>query len=91
MYGWNTYLADEGHFYADNNVFAITQFFDFQGASIVQFGGAGLGIGDYLVWRFQNGMRYRVSANLQSAFLSGATSRVESMRSRSCTLARISS
>jgi hypothetical protein len=74
MYGWNTYLADEGHSYADNNVFAITQFFDFQGASIVQFGGAGLGIGDYLVWRFQNGMRYRVSANLQSAFLSGATS-----------------
>jgi hypothetical protein len=74
MYGWNSYLADEGRTYADNNLFAVTQFFDFQSAGIVQFGGAGLGVGDYLVWRFQNGMRYRVSANVQAAFLSGATS-----------------
>jgi hypothetical protein len=74
VYGWNTYLSDAGHSYADNNVFAVTQFFDFQGSSVVQFGGAGLGVGDYLVWRLSNGLRYRIDANVQTAFLSGATS-----------------
>jgi hypothetical protein len=74
MYGWNSYLSGEGTAYPDNNVFAITQFFDFQGSSVVQFGGAGLGIGDYLVWRMGHDLRYRFSVNLQAAFLSGATS-----------------
>ncbi len=74
MYGWNTYLSGEGSTYPDNNVFAITQFFDFQGSSVVQFGGAGLGVGDYLVWRVGPKFRYRLSANVQCAFLSGATS-----------------
>jgi hypothetical protein len=74
MYGWNTYLSGEGSAYPDNNVFAITQFFDFQGSSVVQFGGAGLGVGDYLVWRLGRDFRYRLSANIQAAFLSGATS-----------------
>ena len=74
MYGWNTYLSDPARPRPDNNVFAITQFFDFQGASSVQFGGAGLGVGDYLVWRARSGLRYRLSSNVQCAFLSGATS-----------------
>lgn len=74
MYGWNTYLSDPEGAHPDNNVFAITQFFDFQGANVVQFGGAGLGIGDYLVWRLSHDLRYRINANLQVAFLSGATS-----------------
>jgi hypothetical protein len=74
MIGWNTYLSDPERAYPDNNVVAITQFFDFQSAGIVQFGGAGLGVGDYLVWRFNHELRYRISANVQAAFLSGATS-----------------
>jgi hypothetical protein len=74
MYGWNTYLSDPERAYPDNNVVAITQFFDFQSAGIVQFGGAGLGVGDYLVWRLNHELRYRISANVQAAFLSGATS-----------------
>ncbi len=74
MYGWNTYLSDPERAHPDNNVVAITQFFDFQSAGIVQFGGAGLGVGDYLVWRLNHELRYRISANLQGAFLSGATS-----------------
>jgi hypothetical protein len=74
MYGWNTYLSDPERAHPDNNVVAITQFFDFQSAGIVQFGGAGLGVGDYLVWRFSHDLRYRISANIQGAFLSGATS-----------------
>jgi len=74
VYGWNTYLSDPKGAHPDNNVFAITQFFDYQGANIVQFGGAGLGVGNYTVWRFNNDLRFRISANLQGAFLSGATS-----------------
>jgi hypothetical protein len=74
MYGWNTYLSDPERAYPDNNVVAITQFFDFQSAGIVQFGGAGLGVGNYTTWRFSEKFRYRISANLQGAFLSGATS-----------------
>ncbi|HEX6763865.1 MAG TPA: hypothetical protein VF103_00270, partial [Polyangiaceae bacterium] len=74
MYGWNTYLSNEHDLHPDNNVVAITQFFDYQGANIVQFGGAGLGVGDYLIWRFGSDVRYRLNANLQGAFLSGATS-----------------
>jgi len=74
MYGWNSYLSDPNSEHPDNNVFAITQFFDYQGANIVQFGGAGLGVGNYTVWRFNNDLRFRISANLQGAFLSGVSS-----------------
>lgn len=74
MYGWNKYLADEDTAHPDNNVFAVTQFIDFESSNLIEFGGAGLGLGDYLIFRFRNGMRYRLSGGLQFAVLSGVTS-----------------
>ncbi len=74
MYGWNTYLSDEGTSHPDNRVFAVTQFIDFESSNLIEFGGAGLGVGEYLVLRFRNGMRYRLSGDAQFAVLSGVTS-----------------
>jgi hypothetical protein len=74
MYGWSKYLGGEESAHPDNNVFAVTQFIDFESSNLIEFGGVGLGVGDYLVFRFRNGMRYRLSGDLQFALLSGVTS-----------------
>lgn len=73
MYGWNQYIGDEDTTHPDNNVVAITQFIDFESANLVEYGGLGLGLGDYLVWRFRKGMRYRLSGDIGPAVLAGVT------------------
>jgi len=73
-YGWNSYLSAEDAAYPDNNVFGIVQSFDFQGSNLAQFGGAGLGVGNYTKWRFSSHDALRVGADVQGSALSGATS-----------------
>jgi hypothetical protein len=73
-YGWNSYLSDPNEPNPDNNIFAIVQSFDFQGANIAQFGGTGLGIANYTKWRFSSHDSLRLEADLQGSLLSGATS-----------------
>ncbi|HEX6273714.1 MAG TPA: hypothetical protein VFZ53_11765, partial [Polyangiaceae bacterium] len=73
-YGWNGYLSDAGGPHPDNNVFGIVQSFDFQGANLAEFGGAGLGVGNYTKWRFPRKSAFRLNADLQASVMSGATS-----------------
>jgi hypothetical protein len=77
MYGWSHIMGDPETAFPDNRVFAVTQFIDFESANLVEFGGLGLGVGEYLVWRFRNGMRYRISGDASFAVLAGVTSLTE--------------
>lgn len=74
--GWSQAISTDTGALHDNNVLALVQSFDYQGANIARFGGMGVGLADYLLVRIDTDRRLRLGVDVQWNFLTGVTSPV---------------
>lgn len=74
LHGWSSWLTgDQGHD-QDNNVIGFNATYDYQGISQINLSGIGVGPGDTIVFRRQNGQMFRLGMDLQWVPILGTTS-----------------
>ncbi len=74
LYGWSTDITTDTGPLRDNNVFGITNEFDYQGANIAQFATLSIGPADYAEWRWSGGRKLRLGFDVDWAYLSATQS-----------------
>lgn len=74
LHGWSSWITrDSGHD-QDNNVLGFSASYDYQGLSQINLSGIGIGPSDTIIFRRQNGQRFRLGMDFQWVPILGTTS-----------------
>jgi hypothetical protein len=74
LFGFSSDISRDTGTHTDNNVFGLSMSYDYQGANVATYAGAGIGPANYTVLRFDSTRRLRLGLGLDFVPIVGITS-----------------